>query len=81
MSHKKENKAFLKAMHMLADSFDLPLIIEGVETMEIAEVLQKEGLNNFQGFAYSMPSLERLWLPEDHKDRHLLKEVAIATRA
>lgn len=81
MFDKAENKAFLKAMHLLADSFDLPLIVEGVETMEIAEVLQQEGLSNFQGFAYSMPSIERLWLPEDHKDRHFIKEEIAVNRA
>ncbi len=73
MADSHSNKAFVKAMHMLAESFSLPLVVEGVESEDIADVLQEEGIYNFQGFAYSVPKMERLWLPEKHEDRFLNK--------
>lgn len=71
MEEKKQNKLFLQALHMLADGFGLDTVAEGVETMDVADTLKNDGINNLQGYAFSRPVVERVWLPEEHDSRKL----------
>ncbi len=44
-----------QAIIKLAESLDLDVIAEGVETKEQAEFLLREGCNKVQGYLYSLP--------------------------
>jgi EAL domain-containing protein (putative c-di-GMP-specific phosphodiesterase class I) len=43
---------------------------EGAETLAEADILMKGGINHIQGFAYGLPSIERIWLDPNHAERH-----------
>lgn len=67
---KEENMLFIKTLQSLADGMNLETVGEGAETIAEAEVLMRGGIDHIQGYAYSLPSIERLWLPERHSQRH-----------
>lgn len=73
MQEKEQNKLFLQALHMLANGFGLETVAEGVETIEVADQLKQDGICNLQGYAFSKPVIERVWLPQDNKDRYTLE--------
>lgn len=66
---KSENMLFIKTLQALASGMDLETVGEGAETLAEADILMKGGIDHIQGFAYSMPSIERIWLPKEHPSR------------
>ncbi|MBK67352.1 MAG: hypothetical protein CMP22_04385 [Rickettsiales bacterium] len=73
MEEKEQNKLFLQALHMLADGFGLDTVAEGVETMDVADILKADGISNLQGYAFSKPVIERVWLSTDNEERYTLE--------
>lgn len=67
---REENMLFINTLQSLASGMHLETVGEGAETLAEAEVLMKGGIDHIQGFAYSLPSIERIWLPEHHQERH-----------
>jgi diguanylate cyclase (GGDEF)-like protein len=55
----KENRAITKAVIALAHYLDLHLVAEGVETIEQADFLAREGCQYLQGYYFSMPISSR----------------------
>lgn len=51
----KKSEAVIASVLMLARSFDVPLVAEGVETAEMAEKLHEMGCDLAQGYYYSRP--------------------------
>ena len=51
----KDDMNITQAIIGLADSLELDVIAEGVETKEQAEFLVKEGCKKVQGYLYSLP--------------------------
>lgn len=66
---KEENMLFIKTLHSLASGMNIETVGEGAETLAEADILMKGGINHVQGFAYGLPSIERIWLPVDHSER------------
>ncbi|WP_440877123.1 EAL domain-containing protein [Thalassotalea sp. PLHSN55] len=62
-----EDVEIVKAILLMANSFGLDTIAEGVETIEQAEVLASLGCANHQGYLYSKP------LPAEQFERWLLE--------
>lgn len=52
---KPDQAAILKAIVSLAHSLNLPLVSEGVETMEQSQLLQSMGCDYAQGYLFSKP--------------------------
>lgn len=67
---KDENMLFINTLQSLASGMHLETVGEGAETIAEAEILMKGGIDHIQGFAYSLPSIERIWLPQSHISRH-----------
>ena len=64
--NNREDTSIIKAIIALANSLNLKLIAEGVETYAQKEFLRKNGCHNIQGFYYSKP------IPADKiKERYL----------
>jgi diguanylate cyclase (GGDEF)-like protein len=55
----KENRAITKAVIALAHYLDLHLVAEGVENIEQADFLAREGCQYLQGYYFSMPVSSR----------------------
>lgn len=55
------NRAFVRAVLDLAQSFGLETVAEGVEAMEEVRVLRAEGADLLQGFVLGMPSVVAPW--------------------
>ena len=64
-----KNQVFIRALQMLADGVDVETVGEGAETAEEAAWLSNDGVQHIQGYFYGMPSMDRLWLPENHVHR------------
>lgn len=64
------NKLFVRALLDLAGGLGIQTVAEGAETIEEAEYLKTQGVNNIQGYAYGFPSIERVWLPKNHRLRN-----------
>ena len=52
---KTENQALLQMVLELAKTFNLELVVEGIETKEQLQILQNMGVREFQGFYFSKP--------------------------
>jgi len=63
------NKLFVRALLDLAAGLGIQTVAEGAETIEEAEYLKTQGVDNIQGYAYGFPSIERVWLPKNHRMR------------
>lgn len=53
--HDEDNQAVILAILEIAKKFNFKIIVEGVETKEVFEKLQKMGFDNFQGYYISRP--------------------------
>jgi diguanylate cyclase (GGDEF)-like protein len=67
---KQENMLFINTLHSLASGMNIETVGEGAETLAEADILMKGGINHIQGFAYGLPSIERIWLDPNHAERH-----------
>lgn len=67
--NKEGNKLFIRTLHSLASGLNLETVGEGAETLAEADILAKDGIDHIQGYAYGLPSVERLWLPSDDSQR------------
>jgi EAL domain-containing protein (putative c-di-GMP-specific phosphodiesterase class I) len=57
-----DNQVFLRHLLGLAKGFGFHTVAEGVETANVAAILQREGIGYLQGFYYGRPSLDRPWV-------------------
>ena len=64
-----ENQLFVHTLLTFAKGFGLETVCECVETAAEAELLLQQGAKYLQGYHCGRPLVERLWLPEGHKDR------------
>lgn len=64
-----DNQLFVHTLLTFANGFGLETVCECVETAEEAELLTRQGAKYLQGYHCGRPVVERLWLPEGHKDR------------
>lgn len=64
----KEDKAIAKAIIAMADSLDLAIVAEGVETLEQLNFLKEKGCKVIQGFYFSKP------LPAEEFKRYVLEK-------
>ncbi|MEK3913126.1 bifunctional diguanylate cyclase/phosphodiesterase [Paenibacillus sp. FSL H7-0331] len=53
--HNKESQAIVKAILTIAQTLDINVIAEGVESQEQLAILQEDGCNQGQGFLFSKP--------------------------
>ncbi|GJM03665.1 MAG: bifunctional diguanylate cyclase/phosphodiesterase [Rhodomicrobium sp.] len=61
VKHDKQTKAIIRAVLALGRSLDIPVLAEGIETLEQMELLQAEGCNEGQGYLLGYPaSLDEL---------------------
>ncbi len=67
--NKEGNKLFIRTLHSLASGMNLETVGEGAETLAEADILAKDGIDHIQGYAYGLPSIERLWLAADDEQR------------
>ncbi|MBE9525635.1 MAG: EAL domain-containing protein [Proteobacteria bacterium] len=67
LPHDEEDAAIAKAVIALAQSLNLNIIAEGVETIEQKEFLIQHGCSNIQGYFYSRP------IPADEMGVYLKK--------
>lgn len=63
---KTENMLFISALQSLAKGMNIITVAEGAETLEEAQILTDCGIDHIQGYAFSMPTMERIWLPKEH---------------
>lgn len=64
-----DNQLFVHTLLTFANGFGLDTVCECVETQAEADLLSRQGAKYLQGYHCGRPLVERLWLPEDHKDR------------
>ena len=69
---KTENMLFISALQSLAKGMNIETVAEGAENFEEAKVLTECGLDHIQGYAFSIPTMERIWLPQEHDLRNPL---------
>jgi EAL domain-containing protein (putative c-di-GMP-specific phosphodiesterase class I) len=56
-----DNLVFVRTLLELARNLDLKTVAECVETEEAADLLEREGVDYLQGYAFGRPSLEFPW--------------------
>lgn len=62
----KKNQNLVKAVILLAETLEIGLVVEGIETQEQATILQSFGCESAQGYFYAKP------LPKDQFEREWL---------
>jgi EAL domain-containing protein (putative c-di-GMP-specific phosphodiesterase class I)/GGDEF domain-containing protein len=61
----KKSEAVIASVLMLSQSFDVPLVAEGVETAEMGAKLREMGCDLAQGYYYSRPKPFDHFVPQD----------------
>ncbi len=69
VAENSDNQLFVHTLLTFANGFGLETVCECVETAADAELLTRQGAKYLQGYYYGRPALERLWLPEGHRER------------
>ncbi|MCB9989293.1 MAG: EAL domain-containing protein [Rhodospirillales bacterium] len=69
-----KNRLFVRTLQALADGLGVETIGEGAETIGDVKILSDDGISNIQGYAFGLPLVERIWLPEGHEKRNLLRK-------
>ena len=62
LAQRPEDFLFIKTLLDLAGGFGLETIAECVETEEVADMLQREGVKYLQGYYFARPSTDRPWI-------------------
>jgi EAL domain-containing protein (putative c-di-GMP-specific phosphodiesterase class I) len=75
---KTENMLFISALQSLAKGMNIVTVAEGAESLEEAQILTECGIDHIQGYAFSMPTMERIWLPQEHDLRNPLAHIKTA---
>lgn len=60
----QKSEAIISSVIMLSQSFGVPLVAEGIETVEMGEKLQTMGCVKAQGYYYSRPQRFSAWNPQ-----------------
>ena len=63
--NEDNNMLFINTLQSLAGGMKIQTVGEGAETLADAKLLSDGGINHIQGYAFSVPSMERIWLPQD----------------
>lgn len=66
---EEHNHLFVRTLKSLADGVNVETVGEGAETLAEARMLVSDGIDHIQGFVFGLPSIDRLWLPENHSHR------------
>lgn len=74
VTENADNQLFVHTLLTFAKGFGLETVCECVETAAEAELLTRQGAKYLQGYYCGRPEVERLWLPEGHKDRIVTTE-------
>ncbi|MCS2148502.1 EAL domain-containing protein [Scandinavium manionii] len=61
----RKSEAIISSVIMLSQSFGVPLVAEGIETVEMGEKLESMGCVKAQGYYYSRPQLFSAWVPQN----------------
>jgi EAL domain-containing protein (putative c-di-GMP-specific phosphodiesterase class I)/GGDEF domain-containing protein len=61
----QKSEAIISSVIMLSHSFGVPLVAEGIETVEMGEKLESMGCAKAQGYYYSRPQRFSAWTPQD----------------
>jgi diguanylate cyclase (GGDEF)-like protein len=69
VTENPDNQLFVHTLLTFAKGFGLDTVCECVETAEEAELLARQGAKYLQGYHCGRPEVERLWLPQGHKER------------
>ncbi len=78
---EERNHLFVRALQSLAEGINLETVGEGAETQGEADILVQDGIDHIQGFIYGKPSIERLWLSEDHIYRKFPADAGLLDKA
>lgn len=63
LMNDKKSEAVISSVIMLSQQFGVPLVAEGVETVEMGEKLQVMGCEKSQGYYYGRPQPFDVWMP------------------
>lgn len=66
------NHLFIRALQSLAEGIDIKTVGEGAETLCDASTLAADGIDYIQGYAFGIPAVERVWLPDCHDQRKII---------
>jgi len=61
LAENTENQLFIRNLLSLARAFNLVTVAECVETLEDAEVLEREGVDQLQGYYFGRPEVDPDW--------------------
>ncbi len=61
LAENTENQLFIRNLLSLARAFNLVTVAECVETLEDAEVLEREGVDQLQGYYFGRPEVDPSW--------------------
>ena len=59
----KKSEAVISSVIMLSQQFGVPLVAEGLETLEMGDKLREMGCQKAQGYYYARPQSFSVWLP------------------
>jgi EAL domain-containing protein (putative c-di-GMP-specific phosphodiesterase class I) len=61
LAENTENQLFIRNLLSLARAFNLITVAECVETLEDAEILEREGVDQLQGYYFGKPEVDPSW--------------------
>jgi diguanylate cyclase (GGDEF)-like protein len=61
LAENTENQLFIRNLLSLARAFNLITVAECVETIEDAEILEREGVDQLQGYYFGRPEVDPAW--------------------
>ena len=61
LADNTENQLFIRNLLSLARAFNLVTVAECVETLEDAEILEREGVDQLQGYYFGKPEVDPSW--------------------
>ncbi|MCK5497190.1 MAG: EAL domain-containing protein, partial [Hyphomicrobiaceae bacterium] len=61
LAENTENQLFIRNLLSLARAFNLVTVAECVETLEDAKILEREGVDQLQGYYFGRPEVDPAW--------------------